>query len=354
MALDNIRAKLDERAPKLAKLLADSDIEKIWQSPKTYREHPLVPIFRCLLNAHSDPSVMQNTEMAFRQMGLRPEHSAWANSRTSKCLQIADYSSAASALGEIRAGGALLHAGFNVEPIPESDKPTCDFKIHLNRLEVFIEVATKQMAGLTADLLANSGSGQERSICPGGAPDPEKQGETIGDNAGQKFASIKPNAKQVPAGSVALLWVDIQDEDWWPAATCHAKPVVSHNGEFYSGGIWHGFYGIQGTPQFEQQSTEERIKKVKYAQTYPGLFSQHGRWSGAILSFRDSTIIFEHPSPDCSMPAELTRSLLGLPKADYSEWWTKWPSMRPDAVSERVQTAIRDLEELAEKACFSW
>lgn len=349
-----IRAGLNERAPELAKILSDSGISNIWHSPKTYREHPLAPGFRCLLNAHSDTAVLQNTEMALKQIAMSPELSGWARSRISQCMQTDDYSSSASALGEIRAAGALLYSGISVEAVPECDKPTCDFKIQHDGLEAYIEVATKQMAGSTVNLLAGSGSERERSICPGGAPDPTKKGETVGENVGHKFASIKQNAKQVPTGSVALLWVDVQDEDWWPADITHTKPVVSSNGEFYSGGIWHGFYGSKGTPLFERQSAEERIKTEQYTQSYPGLFSQHDRWSAAVLSFRNGTVVFEHPSPAIPMPECLVKQLLTLPNADYSEWWVKWPSEQPDALSERIERTISELESLAKVANYSW
>jgi hypothetical protein len=36
------------------------------------------------------------------------------------------------------------------------------------------------------------------------------------------------------------------------------------------------------------------------------------------------------------MPRELTKKLLGLQKADYSEWWVNWPSMRANKVLESV------------------
>lgn len=349
-----IRAGMNERAPELAKILSDSDISNIWHSPKTYREHPLAPVFRCLLNVHSDNAVLHNTEMALKQIAMRPELSGWTRSRISQSIQTDDYSSSASALGEIRAAGALLHSGINVEAVPECDKPTCDFKIQFDGLEAYIEVATKQMAGSTVNLLVSSGSDRERSICPGGAPDPKKKGETIGENVGHKFASIKLNAKQVPTNSVALLWVDVQDEDWWPADITHTKPVVSFNGDFFSGGIWHGFYGSPGIPLFERQSPEERIMTDQYTQSYPGLFSQHDRWSAAVLSFRNGTVVFEHPSPAAPMPDSLTKQLLMLPGADYSDWWIKWPSEQTNALPERIEKATKELNSLARVANFSW
>jgi hypothetical protein len=292
--------------------------------------------------------------MAFKQVSLNAHFTDWSGSRIPTCLQADDYSCAASALGEIRAAGELLQAAFDIRPVPESDKPTCDFKILLNGFEAYVEVATKQMAGETVNYLQGTSTSHERSICPGGAPDPNKKDETIGENAGHKFASIKPTAKQVPTGSVALLWIDIQDEDWWPAEKAHARPVVSHNGDFYSGGIWHGFYGQRGTPLFESQSTEERAEAKIYLQSYPGLFTQHRRWSAAVLSFRDVTILFEHPSPECPMPRELTKKLLGLQKADYSEWWVNWPSMRANKVLQRVDETVSELQALACEACYKW
>lgn len=345
---------LAERASALRKHLDEESIRHIWRSTKTYRDHPMIPLFRSILDSQADISVLINTNEAIRQLDLRSEHSNWLRSRLSQCLQIEDFSSAASAMGEIRAGGALLQGGFNVDPIAERRTSTCDFKISFDGLDAYVEVATKQMSGTAIKHLIGLNERRERYICPGGAPDPGKDGETVGENAGHKFASIKPKAKQVPKGSVALLWVDIQDEDWWPAEISHVKPVVSFNGEFYSGGIWHGFYGSQGTPLFEKQSTEERIKIEQHSQSYPGLFSQHGQWSAAVLSFRNGIVVFEHPQPACPMPESLVKQLLSLPGADYSEWWINWPSEQPDALFERVARTTRELELLSKVAKYSW
>ena len=354
MTVDRIYRNLVERAPALGSKLDEPSIGRIWRSPKTYRDHPLVPMFRSLIQDGIDISTLHMTNEAIRQFDLMSEHSEWLVSRLARCLQIEDFSFSASALGEVRAGGALLQGGFRVHPIAESSTKTCDFQISYNGLEAYVEVATKQMSGTTVDYLNSSSDSREKSICPGGAPDPDKDGETIGENVGHKFASIKPKAKQVPTGSVALLWVDVQDQDWWPADITHTKPVVSFNGEFYSGGIWHGFYGSKGTPLFERQSTEERIKAEQYTQSYPGLFSQHDRWSAAVLSFRNGTIVFEHPSPAIPMPECLVKQLLTLPNADYSQWWVKWPSEQPDALSGRIDRTIEELESLTKVANFSW
>jgi hypothetical protein len=354
MTVDKIYRNLVERAPALGRKLDELSIGRIWRSPKTYREHPLVPMFRSLIQDDIYISTLHMTNEALRQFDLWPEHGKWLGSRLERCLQIEDFSTSASALGEVRAGGALLQGGFRVHPIVESLTPTCDFQISFNGIEAYVEVATKQMSGITVDYLNSSCDSREKSICPGGAPDPDKAGETIGENVGHKFASIKPKAKQMPTGSVALLWVDVQDEDWWAADIVHTKHVVSFNGEFYSGGIWHGFYGSKGTPLFERQSTEERINAEQYTQSYPGLFSQHDRWSAAVLSFRNGTIVFEHPSPAIPMPECLVKQLLTLPKADYSEWWVNWPSEQPDGLSERIDRTIEELQSLSKVANFSW
>lgn len=354
MTVEKIQQRLHERAPALGSKLDELSIGRIWRSAKTYRDHPLVPMFRSLVQGEIHLSVLHNTSEAIRQLDLRSEHGEWLSSRLARCLQIEDFRTSASALGELRAGGALLQGGFQVHPIAENRNPTCDFQISCNGLDAYVEVATKQMSGKTVDYLNSSSDSRERSICPGGAPDSNKDGETIGENAGHKFASIKPKAKQVPHESVALLWVDVQDEDWWPADITHTKPVVSFNGEFYSGGIWHGFYGSKGTPLFEKQSTEERIKKEQYTQSYPGLFSQHDQWSAAVLLFRNGTVVFEHPSPANPMPEDLVKQLLALPGADYSDWWTRWPSAQSNALSERIDRTVNELRSLAEAASFSW
>jgi hypothetical protein len=54
------------------------------------------------------------------------------------------------------------------------------------------------------------------------------------------------------------------------------------------------------------------------------------------------------------MPRELTKKLLGLQKADYSEWWVNWPSMRANKVLESVDETVSELQALACEAFYKW
>jgi hypothetical protein len=73
-----------------------------------------------------------------------------------------------------------------------------------------------------------------------------------------------------------------------------------------------------------------------------------------VLSFRNGAVVFEQPSPAIPMPESLARQLLTLPNADYSEWWVNWPSEQPDALSERNNRTIEELQSLSKVANFSW
>jgi hypothetical protein len=161
MTADKIYQELLKRVPSLGGKLNELSIDQVWQSPKTYREHPLIPMFRSLIQDGIDISTLHVTNEAIRQFDLRPEHGEWLRSRLAGCLDIDDFSSSASALGEVRAGGALLQGGFRVHPIAESRTPTCDFQISYNGLEAYVEVATKQMSGTTVDYLNSSRDSRE-------------------------------------------------------------------------------------------------------------------------------------------------------------------------------------------------
>jgi hypothetical protein len=133
----------------------------------------------------------------------------------------------------------------------------------------------------------------------------------------------------------------------------HALPVNFQNGEFTSGGLWHGFYGVQGTPTFEGQSVERRTLAVTYRQTYPGLFSQSGHWSGAVLSFQRATVIFEHPTPNIRLSRTIIEQLLALPSLQYENSWLNWPAGRT-TLRSRVARTVRQLEWLMTRAKFTW
>lgn len=364
MDVDGVREGL-KRYPAFGFLLTDDQIRSVLAVPKTYRTHPLVGLFADVVGDGSQ--VLTNTEGAVRALLRDPgTWQPWLRSRIAEAIREPAFSGVASALGEIRAAGDLQSTGLRVRPRPRQHTPQSDLMVSLRDRTAVVEVVTKLMneneaKRVQAELAANERTREQHvkdrgiaistvSIAPGGTP---RRHETIGENVGQKFASLKPHARQSSEIHPSLLWVDIQDDDWWAASASHAKPVVTWKGEFTSGGIWHGFYGLRGTPTFERQRPALDGIRRTHRQTYPGLFSQHDRWAAAILSFQQSTVIFEHPSPRRAMNLGLRETLLTLPRLRYEDSWLSWPP-GSSKVRVRVARARRDLENLAKRAKYVW
>ncbi|NMA72697.1 MAG: hypothetical protein GX963_00735 [Bacteroidales bacterium] len=347
--------------PCFSAFLTDERIKQVYSLPEQYKSHPIKELLLMVLGKQSMSPVLWNTEQAFEWLCIQGAPlESWVKTKFEAYLHDEDYENASAILGEIRALGYLIQTGLNVRPISETSNPTPDFQVIFGEQEkAFVEVATKQMNYEEAERLKiwrNSAFKESsRYIIPPlmnhPAGIPQNDSETVGENVGHKIASIKPKARQASEEGICILWIDLQDQDWRSVQVAHAKPVTISKGKFYSGGLWHGFYGTKGTPTFEAHSLDECPIECSYKQSYPGLFNQDVDWSAAILSLKCSTIIMENPGSKKELPKSLLTYLFKLPGFNYSNSWISWPKDK-EGLKNRIEDQISQLEQLQEHAKY--
>ena len=199
----------------------------------------------------------------------------WLNRTKTRIVQTKDFEECASALAEIRCYGAMLEAGFDIQPVPRAKLPTPDFEYKVGNERSIVEVATKLehdeqtkrakeiAAGRTPEGVERSsvntkGAKAEITISvnhPFGAPNPEKEGDTTQTNAISRICSIKKKETQAASGKSAILWLDFRDLGGWPEMLTEqdtAPLIAGHGGTLTSGPFWYAFYGWKGAPIFEQ------------------------------------------------------------------------------------------------------
>lgn len=336
----------------LAGVLDPQALAVALQSPNTYKPHPVAALVRAdgsIGNDHGT-QVLGNVDRAIRACRIDSNHSAsaWVNSRFAAACRDTAFENAASALGEVRAFGYLWSADFTPKPVRITTSPTRDFDVALDQSVFGVEVHSKQMNMQEARKFASTARQGTTVVYPAGLP---RGDESTAENVASKFAQIKPRARQAATQSPTILWLDLQDSDWWPISGSHADPAVVHQGEFYSGGLWHAMYGTTGTPLFEGHSVQQRVAEGVPRMAHPGLFEQSPSWSGVVLSMIRATIFFQNPNAPFVLPEKVVEALPGLPWFDFTRSRMDWPD---GSLTSRLDADRNRLSELEKRARFRW
>ena len=203
------------------------------------RHHPLLSLL--------EPSPSQtkvNTASAINKICRHDR--CWIERLRPRILNCSNLTSAAGALAEIRAYGALLEAGVTVSPVRESKQnPTPDFEISLDGIDITIEVHSRQLSYSTQmdidkhrnkfmeDIRKNKADGVGRRVSfsepqfirPFG--DPRNEKETVTEAAIRLLCNkIKGKEKQHRLTSSNILWMDLQDDNTF-AAMPHESISIS-------------------------------------------------------------------------------------------------------------------------------
>ena len=210
-------------------ILSDLEIQELRNARSAGLTHPVVE----LALAEGERQVTTNTEMAARQV-LR-ENGRWLRALRPRLLDDKDFTAAASALGEIRAYGALLETwckvraapsvpGSNVRPEFEADAGDGPVivEVHFRQLDSHqiaslarhdadlqarhaAKVAAAKAAGVTkkaAGVTKNVVTTSVTEVFPTGAPVAGKAGDSVLTNTISRIASVKNNENQIdPARS---------------------------------------------------------------------------------------------------------------------------------------------------------
>lgn len=273
----------------------------------------------------------------------------WLARNKPRIVQTSNPEDCAAVLAEIRCYGALMEAGFDVDPIPTEKTPTPDFRFQIEGHGGVVEVATKQEDDeqvKRAELLASGGTpdGAERSTFelaggraefsvmeshPFGAPNPHKQGDSTQTNAISRICRIKQNEKQVADGQLAILWIDFRDLGRWPGMlkVHETAPLISgHAGTFTAGPFWYAFYGWKGAPVYEEDMP--RRQSIEAMQHF-GRFNPGGaksKYAAAIICLSEATVLFENPNQHVELPDVVRTAFTRVPWFNIGHSIANWCS----------------------------
>lgn len=304
---------------------------------------------------------------------LGKEGKSWLAGTLKRVTQTADFEEAVSSIAEICCYGAMLEAGFDIQPVPTvRNAPTPDFKFDLDGASGIVEVTAKLEHDEQVKLARKIAGGEtpdgvERSTFesqngraeftasvshPFGAPDAGKAGDTTQTNAISRICQIKAKETQFADGKPSLLWIDFRGLGKWPGVFHEeqSSPLISgHHGALCSGAIWYAFYGWKGAPVFDDH-VGGGYKITPMA--HEGRFSAHAakvsRYSAAILCLEKATILLENPRAPTPLSKAQRGALTLLPwfNIHYSVAdWEEGDVDRSCALARSMIEAIRESRE---------
>lgn len=332
-------------------IITPEEIQTLRNAGTDGRVHPVAE----LALAEGNRQVAVNTELAARMVFEKRE--AWLRSLRTRLLEVDDFTAASSALGEIRAHGALLETWCSVSPTPTvtGSNVRPEFEVDAGDGPVIVEVHSRQLnedqvgalADHHTDLIARHAAevSQARSaniaktivtaghieVFPTGAPVPGKAGDSVQTNTISRIASIKQNEKQVDPDKPFVLWLDLQDPVVWglPVPEELFRPIYieAKDGYVSSGPFWFALYGRKGDPMLESRgysySSSPMLHNGRFFQT----IKTHGgptRLSAVVYALPRATILMENPAAIRPLPEKFRASMLKAPffRLDLSilEW----------------------------------
>jgi len=311
-------------------IIMQSELEKLRNARKPGRIHPLAAL------AFSDPHTFEaaNTENAARHIAASDP--AWLSSQRGRLLDTTDFTAASSALGEIRAYGALLEAGYIVHPRPRVGDKVPEFDVDVGDGPVIVEVHTRQLDLAVqreiahAELVAHSERGtpgdhgvtvgEPVDVVPFGPPNPKKKGDSVATNAISRVARIKEDENQVDHTKPFVLWLDLQDMTVWglPLSDQQFSPLYTENndGEVGSGSFWFALYGRKGDPMIEMLGCDYCSVPMLHDGRFYQRMKSHGgptRVSAYVFALPSATVLMEHPTPLRSLPPKFRATMLRTP-----------------------------------------
>lgn len=332
--LNNRRTMLEKEFAILGSYLSDSKLNGVLSAPETYKQQPLARFLEGLIGPPNGVArdvrdeTFYNTKRAFQSVH-HAGHAQWLQSAIDRASDVGNYENAASALAEIRALGTLIGAELSVTPLKESkSQATPDFKIGYGEEKAWVEVACKQLNREEAKALEEYSANPAKDrmghwVHPAGRPKP---GETVVENVASKIANIKPRARQAQHFRPAVLWLDLQEPDWWPIDSGHMVPVATWRGHFYVGSMWLAFFGWKGAPLLESHTHLRGGSEGVSRMRFPGFFKQNKEWSAAVISTSRTLAVYSNPYSKTVIPSAIMAQCTQLFRFQYEYSFMNWPS----------------------------
>ena len=343
--------------PAFAALFSPAQKRRIDEAPMFWgKRHPIwMPLFGEEATLHAGH---HRLDQSVKLITCRPDGASWLKAKTAKLLDEKDVNNASAVMAEIRAFGGLIEAGFEVEPVPETDETRPDFIVRTGNQAVVVEVAAKHQDHEQDELQAgihdatrgqgpvpegvrySEHRGREHLIRmtesvhqPGGRPDPSKPNDSVQANLISRVCGIKGNERQIPEDMAGLLVVDFNDfgSPLTPFTLIDQNaPAMHWTDGFTSGALWYAFYGWKDAPVFEG---DERVKMG-----HDGRFRMRGerksKLSAVLLVMPEHVVCFEHPWATFPLAEDTRLAVARFPWFDLNHSVLEWT---PGAVERRVE-----------------
>jgi len=295
---------------------------------------------------------------------LGKEGQSWLTGALKRVSQISDFEEAVSSIAEICCYGAMLEAGFDIQPIPTvKNAPTPDFKFDLNGASGIVEVTAKlehdeQVKRARKIAGGETPDGVERSTFesqggradfttsvshPFGAPDAGKPA-TQRRPTRSAGCQIKAKETQFADGKPSLLWIDFRDLGKWPGVFREeqSSPLISgHHGALCSGAIWYAFYGWKGAPVFDDHvGGGYRITPMAHEGRFSAHATKTSRYSAAILCLEKATVLLENPRAPTRLSKAQRGALTLLPWFNIHYSVAEWEAGDVDRSYELARSMI--------------
>jgi hypothetical protein len=341
--------------PPFDRIISEEEIQSLRSLHRPAAVHPLVSVALHPGEMQSPGRRAFNTMRALRH--ALETHSEWVQALKSRLIDQSSWSEADGALGELRAIGALLEAGFKVvagskDRSGEHGGTQPEFVVEYEGQELIVEVWTRtgdqadperieQELKDSAQIRELSGGRKTTSsiaeMAPFGMPIAGKAGDSVLTNTISRLASVKKHEHQARSGKPFIVWIDLQSEAMMFDNSSHLSPLTTYNGELYSGGYWCAFYARKGDILFEGDryrsvGSSEMLHDGRFYQTKKN--GEPTKAAAFVLSSPESTAIFEHPNADHPIPGRFRRDLVGLPWFDLERSVINW---KPGLVTSTVE-----------------
>jgi hypothetical protein len=285
--------------------------------------------------------VRANTEQAAKW--IAKDDPKWLAAIRPRLLDLTDYANAASALGEIRAYGALIETWMNITPAPvvAQSNVSPEFEVQYGDGPVIVEVHARQLdrkqvvaqaasvleadgkhVQAVADARAAGRSGNVvtthvSEIFPYGEPEAGKAGDTVDTNAISRVASVKGKEHQIDLAKPFVLWLDLQDQAVFglPVDNVHFSPSYSASeGEVHPGNFWWALYGRKGellpVSRMYSYRSMPMAHEGRFFQTINGGPS---RVSAYVFSLPRATVLMENPNAPVPLTPRFRAGMLKAP-----------------------------------------
>lgn len=259
-------------------------------------------------------------------------------------MDVTDQTNPSSALGELRAYGALLETWMDVKPAPPvaGSNVSPEFEVQHGDGPVIVEVHSRQLDADQTQALEDHRQALEVEhadnvrrvkeegrkgnvvtsriavVQPYGAPKAGKAGDTVATNAISRVASVKGTEHQIDQSKPFVLWLDLQDTTVWglPVSEVHFSPAYTEmkEGMVAPGNFWSALYGRKGDPLLISKgysySSMPMAQDCRFYQTLKGSPS---RVSAFVFSLPRVTVLMENPCAPCPLTPQFRAAMLKAP-----------------------------------------